>query len=326
MGIIKVKEYHKRLVEGVRKVLESESFAEFMRFSARFHRYSFANTLLIWLQRPQATRVAGIKTWNSLGRYVKKGERGIVIFAPLIKREKKPVAELLGNAGADVGTVAGTEAEVGTKVETEKELEGLNEVEEQEVVEVERLVGFRAVHVWDIEQTEGKPLPELKTETPVMDGDPKVLFVRILKASPVPVEFRELKGKANGYYMARDRKIILAVGLKTEQKVKTLLHELAHHLLRSGLSDAELAGVDRHTEEVIAEGAAFIASAHFGLDSSGYSFPYVAAWGQDVERVLKTGKTMRMVAVRLIELVEGKVGATPEPDPALEAAEAEVEA
>ena len=319
MGIIKVKEYHKRLVEGVKKVLESESFAEFMRFSARFHRYSFVNTLLIWLQRPHATRVAGIKTWNSLGRYVKKGERGIVIFAPLIKREKKPVAELLGNAKADVRTVARAEAEV------EKELAGLNGIEEQEVMEVERLVGFRAVHVWDIEQTEGKPLPELKTETPVMDGDPEVLFVRILKASTVPVEFRELKGKANGYYMARDRKIILAVGLKTEQKVKTLLHELAHHLIHSGLSDAELAGIDRHTEEVIAEGAAFIASAHFGLDSSGYSFPYVAAWGQDVERVLKTGKTMRMVAVRLIELVEGKVGATPEPDPALEAAEAEVE-
>ena len=319
MGIIKVKEYHKRLVDGVKKVLESESFAEFMRFSARFHRYSFVNTLLIWLQRPHATRVAGIKTWNSLGRYVKKGERGIVIFAPLIKREKKPVAELLGNAKADVRTVARAEAEV------EKELAGLNGIEEQEVMEVERLVGFRAVHVWDIEQTEGKPLPELKTETPVMDGDPEVLFVRILKASTVPVEFRELKGKANGYYMARDRKIILAVGLKTEQKVKTLLHELAHHLIHSGLSDAELAGIDRHTEEVIAEGAAFIASAHFGLDSSGYSFPYVAAWGQDVERVLKTGKTMRMVAVRLIELVEGKVGATPEPDPALEAAEAEVE-
>ncbi len=319
MGIIKVKEYHKRLVEGVKKVLESESFAEFMRFSARFHRYSFVNTLLIWLQRPHATRVAGIKTWNSLGRYVKKGERGIVIFAPLIKKEKKPVEEMLGNAKADVRTVARAEAEV------EKELAGLNGIEEQEVMEVERLVGFRAVHVWDIEQTEGKPLPELKTETPVMDGDPEVLFVRILKASTVPVEFRELKGKANGYYMARDRKIILAVGLKTEQKVKTLLHELAHHLIHSGLSDAELAGIDRHTEEVIAEGAAFIASAHFGLDSSGYSFPYVAAWGQDVERVLKTGKTMRMVAVRLIELVEGKVGATPEPDPALEAAEAEVE-
>ena len=321
MGVIKVKEYHKRLVEGVKKVLESESFAEFMRFSARFHRYSFANTLLIWLQRPQATRVAGIKTWNSLGRYVKKGERGIVIFAPLIKKEKKPVATMLGNAETGVGTVAGTEDEV------EKELAGLNEVEEQEVMEVERLVGFRAVHVWDIEQTEGKPLPELKTETPVMDGDPKVLFDRIIKASPVPVEFRELKGKANGYYMARDRKIILAVGLKTEQKVKTLLHELAHHLIHSGLSDAELAGIDRHTEEVIAEGAAFIASAHFGLDSSGYSFPYVAAWSQDVERVLRAGEIMRRVAVKLIRLVEGNLGVTPdaEADPALGVAEVGVD-
>ena len=112
MGMIKVKEYHEKLVEGVRKVLESKEFKEFLPFSARFHRYSFGNTLLIWCQRPEATRVAGMKAWNFMGRYVKKGEKGIAIFAPLLKKFKEN----------------GPEADK----------------------KVEKLIGFRAVYVWDI--------------------------------------------------------------------------------------------------------------------------------------------------------------------------------
>jgi hypothetical protein len=270
--MIKIKDYHKRLVEGVTQVLESESFKEFLQFSTKFRRYSFGNTLLIWGQRPQATRMAGMKAWNSMGRHVMKGEKGIAIFAPLMKKVKEYEAEI--NAGA--------------KTETEKEL----------------LVGFRAVYVWDIEQTDGKPVPELKTEAPVMDGNPEMLFVRILQASPVSVEYKDIKGSAKGYYMPKEKRIILSIALKPEEKAKTLLHEFAHHLSYSKSSEGLSSGLDRPAEEVIAEGAAFMASAHFSLDSSGYSFPYVASWSKNADKVLATGNAMRKVALQLIEMVE----------------------
>jgi len=192
MGMIKVKEYHERLVEGVKKVLESESFKEFLQFSARFHRYSFNNTLLIWCQRPHATRVAGMKAWNSMGRHIRKGEKGIAIFAPLMKKVRTAQDEAGGNAGSE------------TEPETEDE----------------RLMGFRAVYVWDVEQTDGKPVPELETEAPVMDGDPEALFARILQASPVPVEYEDIKGKARGYYMPKEQKIVLSTRLRPEEGAK----------------------------------------------------------------------------------------------------------
>ncbi len=274
MSTIKIKDYHKRLVEGVTQVLESESFKEFLQFSTKFRRYSFGNTLLIWSQRPSATRLAGMKAWNSMGRHVKKGEKGIAIFAPLMKKVKE----------------YDNETDADAKTETENK--------------GERLVGFRAVYVWDIEQTDGKPVPELKTEAPVMDGDPEMLFVRILQASPVPVEYEDIKGSAKGYYMPKEKKIVLSSRLKPEEKAKTLLHELAHHLSYSEASEGLPLGLDRPAEEVIAEGVAFMASAHFGLDSSGYSFPYVASWSKNAEKVLSAGSAIRKVALQLIEMVE----------------------
>ena len=281
MGMIKVKEYHERLVQGVKRVLESKEFKEFLSFSARFRRYSFNNTLLIWCQRPRATRVAGMKAWNLIGRYVKKGEKGIAIFAPLMKKIRESKAE----APADA------------KMDPEKE--------------AEKLIGFRAVYVWDIEQTDGKPVPELETEAPVMDGDPEVLYAKILQASPVPVEYEDIKGKARGYYMPKEKKIVLSSSLSPEEKAKTLLHELAHHLSFLELDKENTNGEDHPTEEVIAEGAAFIACAHFGLDSSGYSFPYVASWSQDAEKILSAGNTIRKVAIQLIEMVDGEKETVP---------------
>jgi hypothetical protein len=277
MSQIKVNEYHKRLVEGVTKVLESKEFNEFLCFSTKFRNYSFNNTLLIWAQRCGATHVAGMKTWNSFGRRVKKGEKGIAIFAPLIRKGKEREAQAL------------------THESTSKE--NLSEV-------AGRLIGFKAVYVWDIDQTEGKPVPELKTEAPVMDGDPEGLFDRILLASPVPVEYEDIKRGANGYYMPKEQRIVLDSKLTAEQRAKTLLHELAHHLAINSSDEKESEKHDRPTGEVIAEGAAFIAAAHFKLDSSGYSFPYVASWSQDAEKVLKAGEAIRKVGLQLIGMVE----------------------
>ena len=274
MSMIKIKEYHKKLVDGVKQVLESKNFSELLRFSSRFHKYSFGNTILIWVQRPHATRVAGIKTWNSLERHVKKGETGIAIFAPIVKKVK------------------------GQSMETD------NEVEKES--EKERLIGFRAVYVWDVEQTKGTPLPELKTEKPIMNGDPDKLFKQIFEASPVPVEYEDIQGKAKGYYMPKEKKIVLSTKLTPEEKAKTLLHELAHHLTLTDTEEGEIEKQDRPTGEVIAEGVAFVTSAHFGLDSSGYSFPYVATWSKDTEQVLSAGQTIRKVAHQLIEMIENE--------------------
>lgn len=275
MKMIKIKEYHAKLVEGVKEVMESENFGEFIRFSAKFHKYSLGNTLLIWMQSRGATHVAGMKTWNSLGRKVKKGEKGIVIFAPVIKKMKEKTS----------------------RMDTDSTQEPIE-------TEIERPVGFRAVYVFDVEQTDGKPVPEITTETPVMDGDAEELYLKIVLASPVSVGYEEIKSGANGYYMPKEEKIVIAKNLKAEQRSKTLLHELAHHLTLNCTESDKAVKPDRPTGEVIAEGAAFVASAHFGLDSSGYSFPYIASWSKEPDKVLKAGEDIRKTGLRLIEMIE----------------------
>lgn len=259
--MLKIKEYQNKLIDGVKTVLESRSFKEVMEFSTRFRKYSFNNTILIWLKYPQASRVAGIKTWNEIGRHVKKGEKGIAIFAPLLKKTK----------------------------------------EEKEEV---RLIGFRAVYVWDVEQTEGEPMPEVDIAPPVMDGDPEKLFQKVLLSSPVPVSYEEIKGKAKGYYLIKEKWIVLPNNLTPEQRTKTLLHELAHHVYITDSKEWEKSKKDLPAAEIIAEGAAYMASARFGLDSASYSFPYIATWAKDAEKVLTTGNVMRNVATELIEMVE----------------------
>src|SRR3972149_6167650 len=281
--VIKVKEYQEKLLEGVKKLVESKNFMDFLKFSSKFRSYSFGNVLLIWTQRPNATQVAGMKTWNALGRTVKKGEKGIMIFAPFLKKVKRAI---------------GTEESPAPDV-TAESLEKTRSQEKEE----QTLVGFKSVYVFDVSQTEGKPLPELEVGKPSMDdGDAEELFGKILKASPVPVDFEEIVGSSNGYYMPKERKIVLSNVLTAAQRCKTLLHELAHYL---SLDPANAGDFSRSREELIAEGAAYIVSAHFGLDSSDYSVPYVAGWaGGELKEVLSVGEKMRKVSERLIELVD----------------------
>jgi len=279
--MLKVKEYQGKLIEGVKKVLESNGFREFLDFSSRFRGYSFGNTLLIWVQCPKASRVAGIKTWNSLGRRVKKGEKGIVIFAPVTKDVKKKQTE----TSADNSIEEAQNPE--NKADTER-----------------TLIGFKAVRVWDVGQTEGKAMPELEIGKPVMDGDAGVLFKKIMRASPVDVDYEDIAGDTKGYYLPKEKKIFLSNAITREEQCKTLLHELAHHIVMSERNGFQL--IDRSVHEAIAEGAAYVASAHFGLDASAYSFAYIASWTKDLKKVFEAGKAIRKTAIRLIEMVEGK--------------------
>lgn len=267
----KVKELYNRLLKGVENVFTSGRLEEFLRFQARFHRYSFGNTLLIYTQKPDATYVAGYKTWQKLGRYVKKGEHGIMIFAPC---QKKVLVK--------------------------------NDETGEETEEV-HLAGFRVAYVFDISQTEGKPVPEfaksIQSDTPAGEE----LYAVLLTVSPVPVEIGKLPGKAKGCYNPVTRRITIADWVTGDHRAKVLLHEIAHALAETALPKDE---ADRIRGELIAEGAAFIAASHFGIDAGEYSFDYLASWAGKPENMLKWGNEMQRVACRLIEMVEKARGQT----------------
>lgn len=283
---MKVKEYYDRLLKGVEELLQGE-VGEFLSFMKNFKRYSFANTLLIWCQRPDATRVAGMKTWNSLGRKVKKGEKGIAIFAPLFRKIKKEEMEDNGSEAVEI-----TENDIGiTSSETSPEKGNI------------QLTGFKAVYVFDVSQTEGEPLPEEPERGDiVVTGDPAELFKRIFAVSPVPVSYEE-NIKALGYYSLKEHRIVLSVSLSEAEKPLVLLHELAHYLACKA-QEHTINLHDRPKAEVIAEGAAYIVSAHYGLDTSGYSFSYVARWAKEPQKVLVWGNAVQRVASRLMEMIE----------------------
>lgn len=247
---MKTKELVSKLEEGVKGVFEDENFKEWLKMQAKFHSYSSANTILILKQKPNASKVAGFNTWKKLGRYVRKGEQGIFIFAPIIKKHKK-VNEITGE-------------------ETEKKY----------------LTGFKPVHVFDVSQTEGKELPEIAKELESESEIAKNLYDDLLDiAEEMNLEvtrYDASKKRANGYFNPKDYEI----GIKEaaiDQMVKTFIHELAHALTKDYLYSYEQG-------EIIAEGTAFIVASHFGLDTSDYSFEYVAAWASRQIRPTKNEK------------------------------------
>lgn len=278
---IKVKEYYEKLTKGVENLLQGQ-LGDFLRFQAKFRRYSFSNILLIYMQKPEATRVAGIKTWNSLGRRIKKGEKGIAIFAPMIKKVKED---------AEKDTIEISE-------------EDLNRPEK-----TGRLFGFKAVYVFDVSQTEGDPLPEAPGfgETIVLSGNPGELFNHLLSVSPVSVflKSKDEMGRCMGFYSKKDNNIVLSDGLSPTDGTITLLHEIAH-VFAVRAEEHTNSRADRPKAEVIAEGAAYIAACHFGLDSSSVSFSYVAEWGKDIQKILAWGNAVQNTAGKLIDMIEAK--------------------
>ncbi len=279
---IKVKEYYEKLTKGVENLLQGQ-LGDFLRFQAKFRRYSFTNILLIYMQKPDATRVAGIRTWNSLGRRIKKGEKGIAIFAPMIRKVKEDEKE--------AGVIEISE-------------DDLNKPEKSE-----RLFGFRAVYVFDVSQTEGDPLPEAPGfgDTIVLSGNPDKLYNRLLSVSPVSVSFKSKDeiGRCLGYYSRKENCIVLADGLSPVDGTITLLHELAHFCAVKS-EEHTISRTDRPKAEVIAEGAAYIAACYFGLDSSAASFGYIAEWGKDIQKILAWGNAVQNTAGKLIDLIETK--------------------
>lgn len=251
------------LESGVEELFTSNRYQEFLKTMAKFHNYSFNNTMLIAMQRPDATLVTSYKNWQSMGRQVMKGEKGITIIAPAPYKKMKEKEVLDENQRPIMGTDG--------KPKTEK-------------VEV-TVPHFKAVTVFDIAQTSGEPIqtlaPELLTAA-VQDFDS--FMQAIQKISPVPIRFDEIDGNANGYYHNVDKEIVIKKGLSESQTLKTAIHETAH----AKLHDREIMeslGVekDRLTKEVEAESVAYCVCSSFGLDTSDYSFPYIAGWSSSRE-------------------------------------------
>lgn len=251
------------LESGVEELFTSNRYQKFLKTMAKFHNYSFNNTMLIAMQRPDATLVTSYKNWQSMGRQVMKGEKGITIIAPAPYKKMKEKEVLDENQRPIMGTDG--------KPKTEK-------------VEV-TVPHFKAVTVFDIAQTSGEPIqtlaPELLTAA-VQDFDS--FMQAIQKISPVPIRFNEIDGNANGYYHNADKEIVIKKGLSESQTLKTAIHETAH----AKLHDREIMeslGVekDRLTKEVEAESVAYCVCSSFGLDTSDYSFPYIAGWSSSRE-------------------------------------------
>ena len=254
-----------RLGEGVREVYRSGRWEQWLRSLARFYDYSLGNTILIAMQMPTATHVASFRSWKrDFNRYVKKGERGIEILVPML-------------------------------VKARDEDDAQNDDEERR-----RLVGFRVGHVFDVSQTDGDPLPTLVDEVVGTVERYAAVLDAVRTVSAYPVEFvSDLPEGTNGYFR-RGELIAIREGMSEGQTVKTALHELAH----SRLHDVDHEGMpDRGMREVQAESVAYAASAALGLDTSGYSFGYVASWaaGKTDEEMRACLQAVRDAAKAMVE-------------------------
>ena len=269
----KIDEVLRRLKSGVDGIQESTNFREFLLTMSKFHDYSIGNLMLITLQKPDATRVAGYTTWKELDRYVRKGEKGIAILAPCMPPKEAKVVE----------------------PEDEEDDEGLVEI---------RPLHFKVVHVFDISQTEGKELPEV--EVPALTGQADeelfegTLSLARLQGLEVTFESRPYQDSAvKGMYSGKT--IWVRPEESRAQQLKTLLHEMAHYFSEGVFR------MPRRTAETIAESVAFTVGAHFGFDSGVRSFPYVAIWAQD-KKVLEQNLTdIRKVSTKIIDALRPKI-------------------
>lgn len=257
-----------KLEAGVESLRTSEGWAKWLTFQASLYRYSWNNCLLIASQLPTATVVMGYRKWQAQGRQVRKGEKSLKILAPCFR-----------------------------KVETTDKSTG-------ETKEESRLVYFRAVPVFDISQTEGETVPAPCTK---LQGDDAGLFDALKAYSEgrkVPVRLESVMSGANGYYDCIGKFIAVEQSNAPAQQAKTLAHEVAHSILHSDLSKDEQSREDRELE---AESVAFIVCQHFGLDTSSYSFGYVANWkgAEAKEGFRKSAKRISETAKAIIEALEG---------------------
>lgn len=274
----KVAELFASLEKGVQDVYASGKYRKYLDTMAKFHDYSARNCLLIFMQRPEASLVAGFNTWKSdFNRHVKKGEKALTIIGG---RQQKITVE---------------EADEKTSEKEKKEI---------------KFTKFFPCSVFDVSQTEGDELPSVADKlTGSVEGF-KNLWETLIAISPVPVEFGECGG-ANGFYRRGEAPFIrVQEGMSEQQTIKTLLHEIAHATLHAG-DDAP----GQRAREVEAESVAYVVSGHLGIDTSAYSFGYVAGWasGKETKELQESADCIREAAHKLIDDLGSLAGETGEP-------------
>ena len=285
----RMKEITDRLETGIQELFESERYKAYLTSMAKFHSYSFNNTLLIAMQGGQL--VAGYNKWrDDFHRNVKKGEKAIKILAPAPFKAKKEVQKLDAQGRPVMG----------------KDGKPVTEVQEIQVP------AFKIVSVFDVSQTEGEPLPSIGVEELTGSVERYGEFFKALEqTSPVPIGFEDIPGGSHGYYHLTEKRIAIQEGMSELQTLKTAIHEIAHSKLHA--IDPEAPAIeqadrpDSRTREVQAESVAYAVCQHYGLDTSDYSFGYVAGWssGKDLKELKASLETIRATAHELITTIDG---------------------
>ena len=289
-----IKEITDKLEKGIAELFESEKYKTYLNTMSKFHNYSFNNTLLIALQKPDATYVAGFDSWKkNFERHVNKGEKGIKIIAPCEYKKKIEQDIIDSVTGKPVFDAKGN-------IKTEE-------------VEI-KVPSYQAVTVFDVSQTAGKELPQLGV-TELLAGVEgyKDMITALEKVAPVPIERANIASGAKGYFSPSEQKIVIQKDMSEAQTMKTLIHEISHSLTDD--KDNQRIEVDlpenrtRGTKEVTAESVAYTVCQHFGIETSDYSFGYIAGWssGKDMKELKESMDLIRKTSSNLINGIEGEL-------------------
>ena len=274
----------KRISEGVQAVFESERYKEYLQFASKFTDYSARNTMLINLQKPNATFVAPYGKWRKLGRYVNSGEKGIVIFAPVIREVDKYSEVKIDENGTE------------KTITIEKPFSEIT---------------FKKVYVYDVSQTSGKAIPSLADELTgdIDDARKEAIFTALKKVTGIDFEFKDISGGAKGYYNSAATRIVIKLGMSDAQTLKTAFHETAHKLLHDPNLAISTVTSPRNEKEVQAESVAFMVAERLGLDTSEYSFPYIASWsdGKELEELRDCLQEIQDAAKRITVAIEAEL-------------------
>lgn len=275
-----------RLENGIKELYTSGRYAEYLAAMAKFHHYSYGNVMLILLQCPTASNVAGYNTWKKVfDRQVKRGERGIQILAPCSYQRAAMVEKKDPTTGQTLYGADGKPIKEPGYVST---------------------TSFRIVHVFDVSQTEGRELPNIAASE--LSGDVEGfedISARLSALSPLPIMFGTIPGTAKGYASHLEGRIVIKPGMSQVQTLKTMIHEIAHGKLHSPdfLEDNPK---PRREKEVEAESVAYVVCQHFGIDTSDYSFGYVAGWsrGRELNELKASLDIIHTTAGEIIDAIQ----------------------
>ena len=308
----KLKEITDRLEQGITELFDSERYKEYLQVMSKFHNYSFNNTLLIAMQKPDASLIAGFNAWkNNFGRNVMRGEKGIRILAPSPYKIRQEVEKKDPQTGKTVTDSSGKPV-----------------METKEI----QIPAYKVVAVFDVSQTEGRELPAIGANE--LTGDVEQyedFFAALEKTSPVPMGFEKIEGTAHGYYHLEEKRIAIDEGMSELQNLKTAIHEIAHAKLHdidlNAPQEEQGDRPDRRTREVQAESIAYTVCQHYGLDTSDYSFGYVAGWssGRELAELKTSLETIRATAAEIINTIDGHFAELQKEREAAKAQEAEKE-